>query len=116
MSVVVFVDAGRTSEYAQLSVLAGIPVGTLQKGSLFYTTSWSSDKSRRPLKATTAAEILAVGAHIDEGKTNRDIFNMIIGKSFDFKILTDSKYLSTSLSTKRNSINRSLLTDENIEM
>ena len=68
ISVVVFSDAGRTSDHGQLCYIAGVLFGGLKEGSIFHTVSWSSRKSKRPVKSVGAAEILAAGESIDEGK------------------------------------------------
>lgn len=73
-----------------------------------------SHKSRRPLKSIAAAKILGGGDSIDEGKTTRDTINMVIGNSLDLTVVTDSKDLYTFLSTKRNSVDRSICADANI--
>lgn len=76
----VFGDTSRCCEYAKLSVLTGIRVGPLQNGLLFHTQSWLTHKSRRPVVSTAAAEILAVGDAIDEGKTLCDTVNILLRK------------------------------------
>ena len=45
ISVVMFADAGRLHDYGQLSYIGGILIGTLARGSTFYTLTWSSHKS-----------------------------------------------------------------------
>lgn len=69
LSVLVFSDAGRTSDHGQLCFIAGLLVGELTEGSIFHSVSWSSRKSKRPVKSVGAAEILAAGEAIDEGKS-----------------------------------------------
>lgn len=66
------------------------------------------------MKSTAAAEILAVSASIDEGKTTPDTINMLIGKSLYLTIVADSKDLYNALCRQRNPINRSIRTDVNI--
>lgn len=50
VSVLVFSDAGRLQDYDQLSYLAGILIGPVAKDSTFYTISWMSHKSKRPVR------------------------------------------------------------------
>lgn len=69
--IIVFSDAGRITDHRQLCHVAGILPNGLSNRSVFHTLSWSSHKSKRPVKSTGAAEILAAGEAIDEGKVLR---------------------------------------------
>lgn len=114
VSVVVFADAGRIEDHGQLSYLTGLLLGPLDKGSHFYVLSWTSHKSKRPIRSTAAAEILAVGEGIDEGKVIKSIMQMIFNRKIKLMVITDSKDLFTSLSTQRNSIDKSIRPDVNV--
>lgn len=48
VSILVFSDAGRMSDHEQLSFFACLLVRFLSEGSLFYTLSWISHKSKHP--------------------------------------------------------------------
>lgn len=64
-----FSDAGRQADRSQLSYVAGIFVGEISTDAPFRLLSSSSHKSQRLVCAIGAAEILATGEAIDEGKT-----------------------------------------------
>ncbi len=113
VSVVVFSDASRTDDRGQLCYIAGLLLGPLQKDSTFYTLSWQSHRSKRPVKSTPAAEILACSEAIDEGKVLKSVFSKILRISIKLIVVVDSKDLYTSLSTKQNSIDKSIRPDVN---
>jgi len=68
ISVLIFSDASRPCDYGQLGYVAGLLIGEFGSGSVFHTLSWTSHKSKRPVKSIGADEILAAGEAIDEGK------------------------------------------------
>lgn len=49
VSIAVFGDAGRLSYHGQLCYITGLLIGTLAINSAFYSLSWVSQKSRRPV-------------------------------------------------------------------
>ena len=114
ISVCVFADAGRQSDYGQLSTIAGVLLGSLQQESTFYTLSWSSRKSRRPVRSIGSAETLAVGEAIDEGKLLKEAISLLLQIDVQLIIVTDSKDLYNSLSTQRNATDKSIRADVNV--
>lgn len=114
LSVLVFSDAGRTTDHCQLCFIAGLLIGDMTNGSIIHTVSWSSRKSKRPVKSVGAAEILAAGEAIDEGKLIAQSYSMILGFQLDLIIVLDSKDLFYSLSTQRNSIDKSIRANVNV--
>lgn len=110
----VFSDAGRTCDHGQLCFVAGFLVGDLTEGSIFHAISWSSRKSKRPVKSVGAAEILAAGEAFDEGKIIAQAYSTLLGQKIDLIVALDSKYLFQSLSTQRNSIDKSIRDDVNV--
>ena len=114
ISVCIFADAGRVCDHGQLSCLAGILLGQLQKDSPFYPVWWMSHKSRRPVKSIASAEILAVGEAVDEGKCLKDTMIQLLGIKIELIVVTDSKDLYNSLSTQRNATDRSVRADVNV--
>ena len=114
VSAVMFADAGKTEDHGILSYIGGILLGQLKKGSQFYPLSWSSRKSKRPVKSIGSAEVLAVGEAIDEGKILKSVVSTIIGVNVKLLVATDSKDLFNSLSTQRNSIDKSIRADVNL--
>ena len=113
-SVLVFADASRTIDHGQLGYVAGLLIGEFQEGSVWHTLSWSSHKSKRPVKSIGAAEILAAGEAIDEGKVLVNAYRVLLGMDIDLMISLDSKDLFETLSTCRNSIDRSIRADVSV--
>ena len=111
VTVCVFADAGRLQDHGQLSFLCGVLLGPLVIDAPFYTVSWISHKSKRPVRSTAAAEILAVGEAIDEGKVVKATLSELLGISLKLMVLTDSKDLYNSLSTQQNATDRSVRAD-----
>ena len=114
MNVCVFADAGRQCDHGQLSYVCGLLLGPLEKGSTFYTLSWMSQNSRRTVKYVAAAEIVAVGEAIDEGKMAKFALQDMLKIDVHLIVVTDSKDLYNSLSTQRNATDRSVRADVNV--
>ena len=114
VSLVVFADASRQTDHGQLGSISGLLFGELDEGSTSHVISWSSRKSRRPVKSIGAAEILAVGEGIDEGKMLRGAFSMLLGIEIDLIVVLDSKDSFDTLSTCRNATDRSVRADVNV--
>lgn len=79
ISVLMFADAGRPSEFGQLAFVGGLLIGPLEKGSVLHTLSWKSGLSKRPVKSIGSAEVLAAGISIDEGKLLSSVFKILLG-------------------------------------
>lgn len=73
--------------------------------------SWISHKSKIPAKSVPAAEILAAGESIDEGNTISSAYSEIVGHKIELSLCVDSKEIFTSVSTQRNSIDKSIRAD-----
>lgn len=114
LSVLVFADASRSVEHRQLGFVAGLLIGQFNIGSIYHTLSWSSRKSKRPVKSIGAAEILAAGEAIDEGIVLAGAYQVLLGVQADLVIAFDSKDLFETLSICRNSIDLSILADVNV--
>lgn len=84
LSVTVFSDAGRLSERVQLCCIAGLLIDPLKLGSPFYVLSWSSRRSKRYVRSTGEAEILAAGEAIDEVKALADSIRSLLGRAVPF--------------------------------
>lgn len=63
-----------------------------------------SHKSKRPVKSTEAAEILAAAESIDEGQILKQALPVVLHLELQLLIAVDSRDLITSLSTQRNFI------------
>lgn len=79
----------------------------------FYTLSWMSPKSKRPVWSIGAAEILAASEAIDEGKTLKRFLQLFFGTPVQLAVLVYSCDLYTSLSARINFIDRSIRADVN---
>lgn len=116
LNILVFPDAGRLqdTDNGQLGFIAGLVVGNTGKNAIFHTLSRTSHKSRRPVRSIGAAEILAAGSDIDEGKVLAQAYKTVLHMNVDLTIAVDSKDLFNSLSTCRNATDRSIRGDVNI--
>ena len=110
----VFDDSGKTDDHGQFSYSGGIVLGPLRKGSPFYPLSWSLHNSKTTVRSIGAAEILAVGEAVDEGKTLKSAVSAILGINVKLLVATESKDLFNSLSTQRNSIDKLIRADVNL--
>lgn len=82
--------------------------------SIYSILSWSSHKNLRPERSISAAEILAAGEAIDEGKMLARTVSSIYNTRIPLVISLDSRDLCTSLSTQRNSVDKSIRCDVNV--
>jgi len=114
VSIAVFADAGRTLDHGQLSIVAGLLIGPLSENSILHVYSWISHKSKRPVRSIGAAEVLAASEAVDEGKVLKSAMTRLLGINVELIVIVDSKDLYTSLSTQRNSIDRSIRADVNV--
>lgn len=78
---------------------------------MFRVLSWSSHKSKRPVQSTAGAEILTACEAINEGKTLKRAFSTLTGRPVQLIVLVHFRDLYTSLSTRCNSIDKSMGTD-----
>eukprot|EP00171_Calliarthron_tuberculosum_P001292 IDg1292t1 len=79
-----------------------------------HTLAWSSHKSKRPVRSIGSAEILAAGEAIDMGKTIVKSYERLLNVKVDNLIVVDTKDLYSSLSTCRNSIDKSIRADVSV--
>lgn len=101
----------RKNSHGQLGVLTGLLIGTIKKYAMYHPIWWLSHKSKRPTKSTPAAEILAASEAIDEGKVIYGTYSELLSMDISVELCVDSKDLFTSMSTQRNSIERSIRGD-----
>ena len=111
LTILVFADASKGDDHGQLGLITGLLVGEMKNDAIFHTLSWLSHKSKRPVKSVPAAEILASAEAIDEAKMISHAFSEIMNMNIGVHLCVDSKDLFTSLSTQRNSIDRSIRGD-----
>lgn len=88
--------------------MAGLLFEEFQASSVWHTLSWSSHKSKRPVKSIGAAEILAAGEAIDERKVLANAYRVLLDMDIDLMIALDSKDLFETFAICRNSIDRSI--------
>lgn len=111
ISIIVFCDAIRSGDAGQLSHIGVLLIDEFACGSIFRIISCSSRKARFPVKSTGAAETIAAGEDIEIGKTNARVYFLLLPMKIDLIIVVDSKDLYTTLTTKRQSIGRSIRGD-----
>lgn len=108
LSILVFSDASKSNDSGQLGCIAGLLIGHFQQGSIFHGLHWTSNKSKRPVRSTAGAELLAAGYSIDEGKILRNVYQDVLGISVNLDNVVDSTDLWTTLSTCRDSLDKSI--------
>ena len=101
LHLVAFVDASHHENSSQLCYIIGLFIGPVAHGSIFHPLSCSSCKSRRPVKSTPAAEVLAASSSLDELVSLHAVLVRILGVRIKLWELFDSKDLYNSLSTQR---------------
>lgn len=111
VSVVVFCDAGRSAEAGQLCHIGGLLIDDLAYGSIMHIVSWSSLKAHRPVRSTAAAETIAADEGIDIGKSLASVYSLLLRMPTALIIVVDSKDLFTTLTTQRQSVDRSIRGD-----
>lgn len=94
--------------------IIGLVFGDINQGSIFHLLSWTSHKPRRPDQSTAAAEILALSEAIDELVTIHTALEEILQVKIYLWELVDAKDLYNSLSTQRNSVDKSIRGDVNL--
>lgn len=94
--------------------VAGLLVADIQAGSPFLLLSSFSHKFRRLIQSISAAEILAAGKAIDEGKVLASTLSSIYATRIPLALALDSRDLFTSLSTHRNFLYKSICRDVNV--
>lgn len=111
--IIAFADASHSPEGSQICYMIGTVFGEVETNSIFHILAWASHKSRRPVKSTPAAEILAASEALDVLVPLRSAMESIIGIEIEAWELVDSKDLYQSLTTQRNSVDRSVRGDVN---
>lgn len=106
-----FSDASKSQEHGQIGILTGLLVGEMKCDSIYHPISWISHKSKRPAKSVPAAEIMATSECIDEVKVISHAYMELMNIEVRVQVCVDSKDLFTSLSTQRNSVDRSIRSD-----
>lgn len=108
VTLIAFADAGHADTASQLCFVIGLFYGEIKKGSVLHLLSWASHKSRRPVRSTSAAKILAAGEALDEIVLLRDVLSTILGVCVLLAVLVDSKDLYRPLSSQRHPTDKSV--------
>lgn len=87
VTLVAFADASHSETGSQLCY---IPI---TRGYGFHLLTWGSQKSRRPVKWTVAAEILDAGEGTDEVASLRNVLSLLFNTSVKLAILVDLREL-----------------------
>ena len=111
VSVLCFSDASKREAHGQVGCISGLLIGDFTKDAVFHPISWISHKSKRPVKSVPAAEVIAAAEAIDDAKTVAATYSEVLSMDVRVKLCVDSKDLFTSLSTQRNSVDRSIRGD-----
>lgn len=111
LSILVFADASRIDDVGQLGVLTGLLLGPMKKDSLYHMISWVSHKAKTPVKSIQAAGIFAAAKGIDDFKIACSVYNEILDVNVKLRLCVDSKDIFSSLSTQKNSIDKSIRGD-----
>lgn len=97
------------SEASQRRHVIDLVSGKVQKGSSLHIMSWSSHRSRCPVTATLAAELLAASEALEETVILKEVMRLILGVKVLSMILFDLNILFRSWTLKKN------LTDNSLE-
>lgn len=93
--------ASRSPDHSQLCYINGLSLGEICKESIFHILSWASHKSRKPVRSTLAAELLAASELSDKLISIRDTVRKILQCDIQSFQLIDSKDLFNSLTTQQ---------------
>lgn len=85
----------------------------IKEDSIFHLLSWALQKSRRPVKSTTPAEIMAASEGLEELITLREASEVILQKNIIAWELVESRDHFTILTTLQNSVDNSIGSDVN---
>lgn len=113
VTLVAFADASHSAAASQLCFVTAIVFGKIQQGSVIHIMSWASHRSRRPVRSTPAAEILAAGEALDEIVSLKNALSAMLGIKVQLAVLVDSKDLYRSLSSQRHLTDKSVRADVN---
>ena len=100
VTIVAFSDTSHSGILSHLSFIVGLVIGTIQKGSVIHLLNWASQKSRRPVRSTPAAQILAAGEALDYFLSIRNTLAVILKTKVQLAVVVDSKDFYGSLSAE----------------
>lgn len=106
-----FSDAGKRNGHGQLSYLAGLLDGPFDAGFLLYTRNWMILKSKRSVKSICTVEISCSLRNHWWKKFLKSAISSLLVNFIRLITALDSGNLFTSLSTQRNSVDKSMRAD-----
>lgn len=93
MSNLAFGDSGSPFDSLQLSFIRVLLIGSMKQGSYYHVVSWSSPKSKRPVRFIDSGGILAVTEGIDEIILLKNTYSKLLRVQFELIVVLDSKDL-----------------------
>lgn len=109
-----FADAILKADHGQLSIFPELLLGPLAQDSIYDTLSWMYKNSKRPVRSIAAIEVLHASEPIDVEKTLKRALSTLLCIPVKLIVVVDSTDIFTSLSTRRNLIDKSIRADENV--
>lgn len=106
-------DASDNKDCSQLCYIIGFVTGTVSFPSAFHLLSLSSHRSCLSANYTPTAEILAASEAVDEVVMLKKVFRDIFRSEVSSYVIVGSKDLYHSLSSKRNTVDKSVRPDVN---
>lgn len=103
----VFTDAPFKNTYGQLVVSAGLTMDDLATNVIFHLLSWMSHRCERPVKTVPGAKTSVFWKAVDKAKGIPHVVPDILLTSIKAYPCADTKDLSVSIFTQRNSAHRS---------
>lgn len=91
VTVLVFTDASRIYDEAQLGAVLGLLFGGIEKDNIYHIVSWLSHKSKILVKSVPSAEILAAAEGTDEGKMVKQAHSELFNIDVKLQLYVDSK-------------------------
>lgn len=111
MSVSVFVNASRTKDVGRMGVIIGLLIGNMYGDLIYRAVSWVFHKAKRPVRSAPAAKVFAAAEGIDEGKIVRNAYYELLDVHVKLFVCVDSEDLFSSISTQKNSVDKSIRGD-----
>lgn len=109
-----FCDAGRLVGAVQICHIGELLLDDLNVGSTFHEIACFSHRAHRPVRFTGAAEIILAGEHIDIGKIIAQTHSLLLALHTPLVVVVESEDLFKSLTTRRQSIDRSIRGDNGV--
>lgn len=109
----VFPDVGLPSDSAQLFIVCGLLIGSLNHETYYLTVSRASHEAKCSVRFIAAEKIPAASEGINEGMILKRKYALLLILIIELLVVLDSKDLYTSLFTHRQLIDSSIPADVN---